>query len=362
MANLTDEQIKAWLNTQNALYGTDASQGNQITGVDPRYLSGFAQSISPTQYQYWDAQGNDKGVQTRTPDSWLDKNMGNLTLAAIAAMTGAGLFGDALGIGGSASANAGAGLGAGGSDLATSAAWGGGAGLGGDTLTAIGAGGVEAGAAGGGALSKAVLDGTTAFGANSVPGAIDVGSYAGTAVPGAVDLGSAGGVVSTGATGGLLANPVATTAATGAGTAAGLGSAVTGAGKVASGLLSNPLTQAAIVAGGAALGSKPTTSTGTQQSNIDPRMAKFIYGDGSTQGILDQAYQWQQANKSGLNDPMKQGLFTINQVASDPGGYQSIAKQGLSLMNQPVAGNPFTNGQATLQTGTPQALKNLGFK
>lgn len=279
-------------------------------------------------YASYDSEGNYSGTFS-TSNDFFDKFGRALPYITGAALGGIAAFGGAAG-----AAGAGAGLGAGGSDLATSAATAG------------------AGAEGSGLLSKAALDGTTAFGANSVPGALEVGSYAGTAIPSAVDLGSAGGIASTGASGGLLSQ-----AASGAGSAG-----VSAAAKAAGGLLDGTAAKVAAAAAGGLLGSQPTTSSTNSQSKIDPRMEKYLYGDGNTQGILDQAYQWQQANKSGLNDQMRQGLASINRVASDPSGYQAIQQQGLSLMNQPVAGNPFSNGQATLQTGTPQALRNLGFK
>ena len=294
-----------------SVYSDPFEQDTYEISGDLSALTGTPDSSNHVNIQYVNQGG--KLVPINKPDYWnwnenhKADNMSLLTSALIMAPAIAGVAGAGAGAAGSGSGAA-TGLGAGGSDLATSAAWSNGAaGLGGDTLGAIG----------------------------MTP-----------------EWAAAGGIASTGASGGLLSQ-----AASGAGSAG-----VSAAAKAAGGLLDGTAAKVAAAAAGGLLGSQPTTSSTNSQSKIDPRMEKYLYGDGNTQGILDQAYQWQQANKSGLNDPMKQGLFTINQVASDPGGYQSIAKQGLSLMNQPVAGNPFTNGQATLQTGTPQALKNLGFK
>lgn len=343
-----------------SVYSDPFEQDTYDISGDLSALTGTPDSSNHVNIQY--IKVGNKLVPTSAPGFWnwnenhKADNMSLLTSALIMAPAIAGVAGAGAGAAGSGSGAA-TGLGAGGSDLATSAAWSNGAaGLGGDTLGAIGMtpewAAAGAGAEGSGLLSKAALDGTTAFGANSVPGALEVGSYAGTAIPSAVDLGSAGGIASTGASGGLLSQ-----AASGAGSAG-----VSAAAKAAGGLLDGTAAKVAAAAAGGLLGSQPTTSSTNSQSKIDPRMEKYLYGDGNTQGILDQAYQWQQANKSGLNDQMRQGLASINRVASDPSGYQAIQQQGLSLMNQPVAGNPFSNGQATLQTGTPQALRNLGFK
>ena len=249
--------------------------------------------------------------QFSASNDFFDKFGRALPYVTGAALGGIAAFGGAAG--------AGAGLGAGGSDLATSAAWANGAGLGGDTLGAIGMTPewAAAGGAGGGILGGAAGASGTAAGSGVATGTAGVSGAAGAA-----------------------------------GTAA----------KSAGGLLGSTAGKIAAAAAGGLLGSQATTNSTNSQSKIDPRMEKYLYGDGNTQGILDQAYQWQQANKSGLNDQMRQGLATINSVASDPSGYQAIQKQGLSLMNQPVAGNPFSTGQATLQQGYPQALRNLGFK
>lgn len=175
---------------------------------------------------------------------------------------------------------------------------------------------------------------------------------------------AAGGGILGGATGasGTAAGSGVATGTAGVSGAAGAAGAAGTAANSAGGLLGSTAGKIAAAAAGGLLGSQTTTNSTNSQSKIDPRMEKYLYGDGNTQGILDQAYQWQQANKSGLNDQMRQGLASINRVASDPSGYQAIQKQGLSLMNQPVAGNPFSTGQATLQQGYPQALRNLGFK
>lgn len=301
--NLTPDQIKAWLNSQNALYGTDASQGNQITGVDPRKLTGFAKNVDPTHYQMWDAEGNDKGIQERTPDNFMDKYGGNLTLAAIAAMTGAGLLG-----GGSA---------AGGLEMTVPTA----------AESAANAGSLmqslapyEAGASGlGGALNG--LEMTVPTEAQSLIGQKSLETQLAP-------------YLSKGA--GLLGS-----AATTAGTTASKGAGLLGA---------TDLGKIAAIGLGAAAGSTPTTTSNTNQSKTDPRLDPYIYGD---QGILAQAQQWQQANKTGLNPQMLQGLnmqYNVNSSPENMGAYQQMQRLGSGLMSSPIAGNPFTSGS-----------KNLGF-
>lgn len=102
---------------------------------------------------------------------------------------------------------------------------------------------------------------------------------------------------------------------------------------------------------GAAAGAKPTTKSETIQSKTDPRLDPYIYGD---QGILSQAQKWQQANQTGLNPQMLEGLnmqYNVNANPENWGAYQQMARLGSGLMSSPIAGNPFTNSGA----------KNLGF-
>jgi len=151
----------------------------------------FAQDLGNNQYAFYDSNGNYTTTKSISPDK-LTQMMPYIV--------GAGLGGIAL-FGGAAGA-AGAAEGAGLTELGIP-----GSAVGSGEVAATGllepgaaVGAAGAGTEGGGLLSKAALDGTTAFGANSVPGALEVGSYAGTAIPSAVDLGSAGGVLSTGST------------------------------------------------------------------------------------------------------------------------------------------------------------------
>ena len=85
---------------------------------------------------------------------------------------------------------------------------------------------------------------------------------------------------------------------------------------------------------------------------VDPRFEELIYGDGKDgKGLLNNAQDWYNANQSGLNPQMLQGMNQQWGVLNDPNlrnGYNNMANMGASLMNAPVAGNPFTDGRNTL--------------
>ena len=110
---------------------------------------------------------------------------------------------------------------------------------------------------------------------------------------------------------------------------------------------------------GAYLGSKGNDTKTTSQNTIDPRMGSYIYGNGSNvQGVLPAATDWYQKNPSGLNEQSVQGLNRQWNVANDPNtaqGYTNMQSLGSSLMGSGVAGNPFTSGRASLNSG------NLGL-
>lgn len=105
---------------------------------------------------------------------------------------------------------------------------------------------------------------------------------------------------------------------------------------------------------GAVAGSQPTTSTSTNQSKLDPRMDPYIYGP---DGVLPAAQDWYKANKTGLNDQMRQGLATQTAVLNDPAtmaGYKQMQGLGSGLLSLPIAGNPFSDGRASLTAPVPQ--------
>jgi hypothetical protein len=90
--------------------------------------------------------------------------------------------------------------------------------------------------------------------------------------------------------------------------------------------------------------------TQTQTQNLDPRMANAVYGN-LVPGITD----WYQDNKSGLNPIMLQGLNQQYNALQDPftsAGYNRMGQNGYNLMGGGVAGNPFTNGWQTHNSGS----------
>jgi len=185
----------------------------------------------------------------------------------------------------------------GGADPATSAAWSSGAGLGGDTLSA---------------------QGISAAAAGNIPGA---------------------GISALEASGTAAAKELAKTAASGLG----LGD----------------ITKIAAMGAGALAGSQGTTNSTTQTKYMDPRLDKYVYGDGTNPGLLADAYEWYQKNKSGMNQQMVDGLNMQYNAATDPttlGAYKQMINTGSGLLSTPIAGNPFTNGgKAPVSYGNPNA-------
>lgn len=193
----------------------------------------------------------------------------------------------------------------------------------------FGASAAGAGAgANGGLLSKAALDGTTAFGANSIPGAYSLGGSAasgGGLFNAAVDSQAANAAMGPEAlsgyagTGGVTASPLA-----GAGGAAGAagGSSLSGSLKslVPSGL-SGLLGPAATAIGGL-LGSKGSENKTTQTSQMNPALEPYLSGDGGLYSLVQQQLQKQ----------MSPGYLQ---------GYEDMRTKGQGLLNMPVAGNGF---------------------
>lgn len=106
-------------------------------------------------------------------------------------------------------------------------------------------------------------------------------------------------------------------------------------------------------------------SSQTQKNEIDPRMAKYIYGEDGKGGLLSEAQKWYENNKTGLNPQMLQGLNTQWAVLNDPanmGAYTQMRNLGSGLMSAPVMGNPFSDGRASLSgnLGMPQMRSMQG--
>lgn len=113
---------------------------------------------------------------------------------------------------------------------------------------------------------------------------------------------------------------------------------------------------------GASEAGKGTNATSTNQ--IDPRMAQYLYGSGygdqnSALGALQKLWQ---DNKTGLNPAMQKGLDMQMSALTDPAygqAYTQMRNVGTGLLNMPIAGNPFSSGQASLNTSAPGLLAPL---
>jgi hypothetical protein len=312
-----------------------------------------------------------QGIQKKTSGGgiWDEKIMPGLTMAFLAAAGGSALAGAgpsagaaSAGEAGAASATGGGLLGGGGTSIAAltpEAAYAGGlassnaavAGMGGASgigsaggaLSVAGAGELAAGAGGGGLLGGG--------GGNSISALTPQEVYAGGQASSNAAVSGMGTPASIGQAGGALSVApdylgIANKGLSGLKTLSGLAGAV-GNGQGQGGGMAN----------------------GTTQSQIDPRMAKYIYGDGANQGILDIAQKMYQANPSGMNAQMVQGMNNQWNTLNDPklkAGYDQIQNQGLGLLNMPMAGNPFTRGQTSAQpAGIPayqaESLPNTGL-
>jgi len=113
------------------------------------------------------------------------------------------------------------------------------------------------------------------------------------------------------------------------------------------------------VAGGVSGGGNTTATT---QSQIDPRMAQYLYGTGygDTNSMLGAAKQLWEENRGGINPTMQQGLDMQRAALQDAAYGQAFTQMrslGTGLMGQPVAGNPFTAPQGpAAQAGGPGGL------
>lgn len=85
----------------------------------------------------------------------------------------------------------------------------------------------------------------------------------------------------------------------------------------------------------------------TQKQEIDPRMQALLYGNGKSPGLYGQAQALYNANPSGMNDRMRQGLDTQYNYLTSP-QYMQMMQQlmstGGNLMGRGVAPNPYSKG------------------
>lgn len=125
---------------------------------------------------------------------------------------------------------------------------------------------------------------------------------------------------------------------------------------------------AGLVGAGLGAASGGGDNVATSQSKTDPRMDPYIYGDGGYLQALQDKYN---ANPSGINATMQQGLDIGKANLTDPQyaqTYQNMRSFGNGLLSQPMAGNPFTNGQggqvpqAGLLANFNDRAKNMMFK
>ena len=95
--------------------------------------------------------------------------------------------------------------------------------------------------------------------------------------------------------------------------------------------------------------SGPQQQTSSKQE-LDPRMQQLLYdGNYDGKGLLGdvERLRKQQMGQGGLNPMQNAGLEMQRMALMDPRytqGYDQMRNQGASLMSQPVAGNPFSNG------------------
>jgi hypothetical protein len=275
-------------------------------------------------YSILDAEGNDTGKQGMYSSS---RGLGKEALMYAALLAGAGAAGGAF-----------AGMGIPGI---------GGAGATGAT-GATGAAGAAGPWAGFGVAGDAYL-----------PGAMSIGGSVGSAAPlagleaylvggGAAAAGGAAGAASGGGAGtlGTMA-PLETLSTAGGQSLPGMMAPAAGGGGLLSGAASALKGAGSWLAPivGAALGSQPTTTENNTTKKMDPRMDALVYGDG---GFLNNATDWYKANKSGMNDEMRNAIAQNRSLLNDPAtmqGYKNMATQGQGLLNRPVASNPFTSPQ-----------------
>ncbi len=107
------------------------------------------------------------------------------------------------------------------------------------------------------------------------------------------------------------------------------------------------LTAVAPTVVGGLMGGSQDAPTQTSQNQIDPMMAKYIYGENGTGGLLGDLQSLYAGNRSGLNQPMLAGLNQKLNVYQSPlanAGYETMGQTGLNMMRQGVASNPFSSG------------------
>ena len=340
--------------------GQDA-QGNQLVQWSDNSNNGWQNPtgsghdrVQPT-YRL-DANGNATPISTGdryTPGAWTDYGRSIAELAAVmgtvgfggAALAGAGTVGSstaaATTVGGTGAGLSPEALAYGASEVGASQA----AGYGGQLVASA-----EPGL--GGALS-AGAGGSSSAAADAAAMALSEGAY-----PASLGAAASGGAASAAGGGSALfgANGLLGTGVSATDLAGYAGSALRFAGSPAGGAL--------LGAAGGLLGSGHGLNSASEsvQNRIDPRMARYIYGQDGNSGLLgnvNNLYSSQLA-QGGLNDQQRQGMASQLDVLNDPSyqsGYTQMRNTGNSLLGQPVAGNPFNNGQMQV----PSNMRPVGL-
>lgn len=104
---------------------------------------------------------------------------------------------------------------------------------------------------------------------------------------------------------------------------------------------------AALIGAGLGASQGGKTETSTRQTMMDPRFDPYVFGSGVNDetGILGAAKKLWQDNRSGINPVMQAGLDMQRSALQDPAygqAFQQMRTQGMGLLNQPIASNPFT--------------------
>ena len=108
---------------------------------------------------------------------------------------------------------------------------------------------------------------------------------------------------------------------------------------------------------GGLLGGSSSGGGSTQSNEMNPNVAKYVYGTDGNSGLLADANSIysKQMRSGGLNDIQRQGLQMQLQYLNSPQytqGYNQMMQMGSRLMGAGVAGNPFTSGN-----GQPTSIK-----
>lgn len=125
--------------------------------------------------------------------------------------------------------------------------------------------------------------------------------------------------------------------------------------------LSGPLLGAGL---GAIAGGSSGGGGSSQSTQLDPRMANYVYGSDGQSGLLGdaQSIYKQQMAQGGLNDMQRQGMGMQYQYLTSPQymqGAQSLYDMGAGLLSGGVAGNPFNRQQ---RQGMPQVAQRPAFQ